>query len=563
VRLSARLPDLMALVVLGAHLYGAFQVFLLGTYARTVRWRAVPVAFAAGAYACTAVAGLLQLGWIVPVAALLGMPVRELTAVASYTVDPFLEELVKVAPLGLALLAMRDRRALRVTDLVVLGGAIGAGFALTELLFHQADAMHSGVWTGEQWLLPQSLSPPAIPAPGVILRSFIPHGVTIGRLIDLNAPLAVPDVHLSWTVLGGLSVGLLARATRARDRVLAMVPLLLAGADHALYNGLAQLAGIDPSGWPVRYLYPLAALGVALRADREAGLPGPRWHVPRLRAPHVTVTPASALMLVPAVPPLLYFGLATLPGSTGFAAALTSVPVFWLIVVLLIAGLAWTVVAGVRSLRLLPATLRGGAGEAVTLHVLGLATAAGGVLAGALALYGALAGGGPDGPLLRAAHLSDALFAAALIVALAFAIAAVPVTLVSLSVVGGLVVAGGIARAVESGAIGGDDGGAATPAAGGGVTAGGTTVEDYLGGTTPGRERKVEQRHKPGGIEEANEDFDELAEGHEVTDQGNGVRSTRLPDGTTISVREHSSEGSPTIQINRPGRKPVKVRYGR
>lgn len=51
-----------------------------------------------------------------------------------------------------------------------------------------------------------------------------------------------------------------------------------------------------------------------------------------------------------------------------------------------------------------------------------------------------------------------------------------------------------------------------------------------------------------------------------IANQGGGIRSASLPDGSTISVRPTSSEPSnvPTIQVNRPTSKtPYKIRYYR
>ena len=67
-----------------------------------------------------------------------------------------------------------------------------------------------------------------------------------------------------------------------------------------------------------------------------------------------------------------------------------------------------------------------------------------------------------------------------------------------------------------------------------------------------------------GGMFRANKDFDAITTGLRITIHSNGTRSAKLPDGTNISVRGHSTEGLPTIQINRVENhsKPIKVRYG-
>jgi hypothetical protein len=65
-----------------------------------------------------------------------------------------------------------------------------------------------------------------------------------------------------------------------------------------------------------------------------------------------------------------------------------------------------------------------------------------------------------------------------------------------------------------------------------------------------------------GGFAQANSDFDALTQGQPVTDYGNGIRPSQLPDGSSISVRPMSGQGSPTIQVNpTSGGNPIKIRY--
>lgn len=71
---------------------------------------------------------------------------------------------------------------------------------------------------------------------------------------------------------------------------------------------------------------------------------------------------------------------------------------------------------------------------------------------------------------------------------------------------------------------------------------------------------------RSGGFAQANREFDQFTFGDDFTvkDYGNGIRSARLPDGRTASVRPHSSGNTPTIQIS-PVRgsegKQTKIRY--
>lgn len=91
-------------------------------------------------------------------------------------------------------------------------------------------------------------------------------------------------------------------------------------------------------------------------------------------------------------------------------------------------------------------------------------------------------------------------------------------------------------------------------------------VDDVVRDTTPGEKNNPKEvnRHKPGTFEDANRDFDHIAGGDRITDQGDGVRSVELPDGTKVSVRPGSTPskgGQPTIQINRPDGTVIKIRY--
>ncbi|HZF35837.1 MAG TPA: RHS repeat-associated core domain-containing protein [Candidatus Angelobacter sp.] len=112
----------------------------------------------------------------------------------------------------------------------------------------------------------------------------------------------------------------------------------------------------------------------------------------------------------------------------------------------------------------------------------------------------------------------------------------------------------------------GGQGGSTTDQGGSGGQGGAQNGQDAANtatdGSTPGKSSSSEQYNKGGGAGQANSDFDKIAgNNNPVKDHGNGIRSTELQDGTTVSVRPSSSEGSPTVQINRPGEPPIKVRY--
>ncbi|HFP7158463.1 TPA: RHS repeat-associated core domain-containing protein [Salmonella enterica subsp. enterica serovar Enteritidis] len=91
-----------------------------------------------------------------------------------------------------------------------------------------------------------------------------------------------------------------------------------------------------------------------------------------------------------------------------------------------------------------------------------------------------------------------------------------------------------------------------------------TTVDDLIatsskGEQTTGRSRLYE---RPGGIDEANKDFDNLSPS-DVKDIDNNYVTGRvgtLPDGRTVIVRDGSSDGRPTLEVQ-SGKNKIKFRY--
>ena len=100
----------MILLMVLAQLYGVLQLALLGWAARTVRLRVLLLAMLCGLYAAAPVAVLLEMSWTRTVAAISGDPLFEVISRASYTVDPFIEECVKLAPLLLLWALVRSAR---------------------------------------------------------------------------------------------------------------------------------------------------------------------------------------------------------------------------------------------------------------------------------------------------------------------------------------------------------------------------------------------------------------------------------------------------------------------
>lgn len=87
-------------------------------------------------------------------------------------------------------------------------------------------------------------------------------------------------------------------------------------------------------------------------------------------------------------------------------------------------------------------------------------------------------------------------------------------------------------------------------------------ISDLLSQAKLVRRGKTAQYLKPGSFMDANADFYVLAGDCKIREHGNSIRSVELTDGTTISVRPSSAGGFPTIQINNPAGKTIKIRYG-
>src|SRR6266545_1897984 len=235
----------MILLMVLAQLYGVLQFALLGWAARTVRLRVLLLAVLGGLYAAAPVAVLLQVAWTRAFAAVSGEPLFEVTSRASYTVDPFIEECVKIAPLLLLWLVLRSvRRQWGATDFVLTGAALGAGFGLAEDLLRYADqagrAIHLA--TGG-WVIPVGLSAPTVPGVRQMLTSWLPAGVGSGGLLG-GGPADAIDVHLVWSCVAGLGLALALRGGWRRAWLVGLGLVALAGADHAAFNTQGIAGGL-------------------------------------------------------------------------------------------------------------------------------------------------------------------------------------------------------------------------------------------------------------------------------------------------------------------------------
>jgi RsiW-degrading membrane proteinase PrsW (M82 family) len=220
----------MILAIIFAQLWGVIQLIVLSSMSRTVRVRTVLAAMAVGFYAIAPVTAFLQLSWIRLAALLLGKSISDVTGFASYTVDPFIEEAIKLLPLAMLMLIPAIRRQWSVTDCVLIAAATGSGFGLAEHLFRFGDYPGAAESVTGGWALMLGRNTPLVPGIARTLTSWLPPGVFfIDDVIRVNW-------HLAWSAIGGLALGLVVRNPGRAARVAAGGLFLFIGLDHAAGN---------------------------------------------------------------------------------------------------------------------------------------------------------------------------------------------------------------------------------------------------------------------------------------------------------------------------------------
>ncbi len=260
----------MVLSIVAANAWCILQLIILGSFARTVRIRTVYAAVAVGLYLCVPLAVVLQSAWTGLFASLMGMSASQLVRIASYTVDPFVEELIKLLPLTLLVMVPTFRRQWSLTDFVLIAAATGAGFGLAEDLYRFGASADRAQGIAGGWALVFSEGYMLVPSIGKILTSWLPVGVAAsGGATRLN-------VHLIWSAVGGLAVGLALLVRTNKARVIALGLFVYVALDHAGGNmsnlGDSWLAWL---AWPIRtfshlrWLMPIAALAAAWWFDQR------------------------------------------------------------------------------------------------------------------------------------------------------------------------------------------------------------------------------------------------------------------------------------------------------
>ena len=220
----------MILAIIFAQVWGVIQLIVLTSLARTVRVRTVLAAMAVGFYAIGPVTAFIQLSWIRIASHVFGKAVFDLTGVASYTVDPFIEEAMKLLPLLVLLLIPAIRRQWSVTDCLLIAAASGSGFGLAEHLFRYADYASTAQSVSGGYAMTIGSATPLVPGIARTLISWIPLGVFFAaNEFHLNW-------HLAWSAICGLAVGLFLRYPKRAARFTAAGLLLLVTLDHAAGN---------------------------------------------------------------------------------------------------------------------------------------------------------------------------------------------------------------------------------------------------------------------------------------------------------------------------------------
>jgi hypothetical protein len=240
----------MVAILLLAHAWALMQIALLTAPWRTVGIRTIALAFCAGFGVTAPLVLFIQWAWVNAYQDITGtwsfvmfFP-GQLVETAGYTVDPFLEEIGKLLPLILLMILPRTRYRFGLSDSLVLGAALGAGFGFAE------ETMRITEWIPERglswsrfdqaWTVPFFLSTLYIPGPLKILTSWIPNATQWDSLPSfewLGTQLELTDFHrhLVWSAVAGLGVGILFRV-RSRLRWLGALLWLWAGFDHVFVN---------------------------------------------------------------------------------------------------------------------------------------------------------------------------------------------------------------------------------------------------------------------------------------------------------------------------------------
>jgi RsiW-degrading membrane proteinase PrsW (M82 family) len=268
----------MIIAIIFAHVWGVIQLIVLASFARTIRVRTVLAALAVGLYACAPGAALLQIAWARSIAWMTGESLHHMAGVATYTIDPFIEEIVKVLPVLVLLMVQSIRRQWSITDCVLTGAAVGSGFGLAENLYRFGASPYQALTVHGGWSLATSLALPFVPSIRTTLTSWLPPGTSAGDIFfpGISGQPWV-NLHLAWSAIGGLAVGLMRLRPGVVGRIAGALLLLYIGLDHAAWNATGAygssvrelLVAPFASQRGLLVFLPIAAFAVAWWLDRR------------------------------------------------------------------------------------------------------------------------------------------------------------------------------------------------------------------------------------------------------------------------------------------------------
>jgi hypothetical protein len=274
------------------------QLAVLGSWGRSLRITTLLQGIAVGFLVCGFATVTIQFAWTRIAAALTSIPVYDIQRFAAWTVDPFIEEIFKVAPL-LLLMWWRPRiqKQLGYTDHLLYGAALGMGFELLEAALRFARLGRMAGDYGGQFVVDGGLfGLVRVPNLWEALFTWQPAPVVIDEFLG-SGDSSIQ--HLVWTALAGVGVAWFARWKGPR-RLLGLLPLLLASLDHANYNMRIQIPdagwGSDALAWvgsQLSWMLVVALLG-AVAADRVIQVRGRRLS-PAVLLPGEPPTPLNPL----------------------------------------------------------------------------------------------------------------------------------------------------------------------------------------------------------------------------------------------------------------------------
>ncbi|MER6385325.1 hypothetical protein ABT274_36435 [Streptomyces sp. NPDC001127] len=168
----------MTLMMAAAAVWGVLQLFAVSWPTRSVRLSTVLLALAVGVYGCGVATALVELAYTRFYADQSSQSLITVVNTTSYTVAPWVEELIEVSPLLLAGLSVKVRRQWGgLTDFVVLGAALGGGFGLLEAVLRYGLDANRAITPGWGLDHPGQLVPALCAGPGAGVDGLAPRTV--------------------------------------------------------------------------------------------------------------------------------------------------------------------------------------------------------------------------------------------------------------------------------------------------------------------------------------------------------------------------------------------------